>query len=861
MFDWRFTEEDEPLPALPSTPRRRWTRRTFAWLALGLLLVLIGGGIAARLWWERHLDRMETDLRAFILDEERDRLFGRVERVPYLVAEGVSYTWWRAYQQTFTTAATPRPVDVEIQHITINGDQALVMLALDGVPYMRAYRIWRGVWRRAEVPPEAWGEERLAQQVPNGVYVIYRPRDRAFATTLARDLPALFDLLETSGHPVTVEQIEIEPHELQPPLIFAGERRIVLNSPLLLPPDGDGAERVRMALASTLLARALPPAEDETPHDALVRAATDMLAAHWAMPSDTYQAYVDEWRDRLRDEASLRLVLGAPFYPPLRAGVLVNPETLDAAAHIAAAYLIEQADPATLIQMLNAPAASWDERLQTFYQRTTRQLETELVAFVAGRPTTPRATTADDLPFYAHIALYDSSLPAFILDSDTRETPIIAELRPQTRISSGSGVDIPPTCVPTGALVEVDGTWQTEGRHLLASRMTVREPLGGVWPPFGTAPPNTIAFLTQEDTQSTTLLALNENGTTTPLLHVAHTSVRFRQIPQRGDENARFLFFTWLESCQRFWFLLFNAHTGELHGWLSPRQQEPDIGVNYTHWQPDEAAPLLIQGQPLARGFGTRYTVLTPQETPTISEFAPAPITLAPGEWPIGWSTATQRLVVRNTRTDTEIALVDMHNGERRTFSLDYRIQMHALSPDGRYLAYGAQAARQDGPPTLLLVLDLTNGATVFALPLADGAWLASLTWSLRLEDPRLLFIVQKPGETFTLRAANITQPNATQFILETENIPLWNAIMCPDGRLLAKLGAEETTLLLHAQSTSSQPVPIARLNPTTTLVGCPAVPPTQPLTPRPLSDVLVLEGDESLWRLRLAPGTTRVRQ
>ncbi len=861
MFDWRFTEEDELLPDLPSAPARRRTRRTIVWLTLGVLLVFIVGGIAARLWWERRLERMEADLRTFILDEERDRLFGRVERTPYLIAEGVSYTWWKAYEQTFTRPDVPRPVDVAIQNITIDGDQALVVLTLDGVPYVRAYRIWRGAWRRTEVPPEAWGDERLARQLPNGVYVIYRPRDRAFGTTLAHDLPALFDLLAASDRTVSVEQIEIEPHELHPPLLFAGERRIVLNSPLLLPPDGDGAERVRMALAETLLARVLPPAQGETPRDTLVRAATDMLAAHWAMPPEAYRAYVNRWRDRLRDEASLRLVLGAPFYPPLRAGVLITPETLDAAAHVAAAYLIEQDSPATLVRMLNAPTDSWDERLQTFYQRTARQLETELIAFVEGRPPSKRTLLGDTLPLYAHVTLYDSSLPGFILDSETRETPIIAELSPEARVSSGMGVDIPPTCVPTGALVEVDGTWQSEGRHLLASRITVREPLGGVWPPFGTASPNTIAFLTQKDAQTTTLLALNENGDTTPLLHVAHTSVRFRQIPHRGDEDPRFLFFTWLEPCQRFWFLLFDAYTGELHGWFSPRQQAPNIGVTYTHWQPDEAAPLLIQGQPLARGFGTRYTVFIPQETPTISEFRPAPIPLAPGEWPIGWSAATRRLVVRNTRTETEIALVDMTSGERRTFTLNDRLRLHALSPDGRYLAYSAQPTQQDGPPTILLVLDLTNGQTIYTLPLPQGEWVSSLTWSQRLEDPRLLFVVQRPGETYTLRAANVTQPNATQFILETENIPIWNAIMCPDGRILAKLGPEDGTLLLHAQSTSSQPVPIARLDPATTLVGCPAVPPTQPLAPRPLSDVLVLEGDESLWRLRLAPGTTRVRQ
>ncbi|WP_160317037.1 hypothetical protein, partial [Ardenticatena maritima] len=819
--------------------------------------------LAARLWWARQLDRMEADLRTFILAEERDRLFGRTERIPYLVAEGVSYTWWTAYERTFTPPDAARPVQVDIQRIAIEGDTALVDLTLNGVPYVRAYRIWRGSWRRTEVPPEAWGEERRAKQLPNGVYVIYRPRDRTFADTLARDLPALFALLDAGTQTNALKQIEIEPHDLQPPLIFAGEQRIVLNSPLLLPPDGDGAERVRLALAHTLVARALPAAETDAPHDVLVRAAADVLAARWALDDDAYRDYIATWQHPFRKETSWRLALSAPFTPPLRSGVLVSPQMLDAAAHVAAAYLAEQDAPATLVRMLNASCTTWDTCLYTFYGRTLRELEAELLAFIEGRPATSRTMPAETLPRYAHVALYDSSLPAFVLQNEENGPPLIAELTPQTRITSGVGVDIPPTCIPTNALVEIEGEWFTEGRHLRAARITVREPLGGVWPPFGTAPANTVAFLARQEGNTTTLLALLEDGSETPLVQVERASVRFRQIPQRGDEAARFLFFTWLESCQRYWFLLFNAQTAEFHGWLSPRQQTPDIGVNYTHWRPDEADPLLVQGYPLARGFGTRYAVFTPTETPTISEFAPVAATLAPGEWPIGWSAATRRLVVYNTRTNTDIALIDLATGERRPFSLAQRIQIHALSPDGRYLAYGTrQQPRQDGPPTLLLVLDLTNGQTSFALPLPEGQWLASLAWSLRLEDPHLAFVVQEPRETFTLRVANVARPNATNFILTTDNIPLWNAVICPDGRLLAKLGVEENApLLLHAQSINAQPLPIARLTPNTDIIGCPAVPPTYHLAPRPLDDALLLEGAESLWRLRLAPGTTRVRR
>lgn len=247
MFEWQFSKSSGPSPDLPADEGRTWhlTRRRL--LLLGILFVLLTStGLVLRWRLIERTYAMRADLVAFIQDEEQQRLLGHVEQNGDFAVPGAPDEWQAGYRATFQTSGDARPADLTVDSVEFRGTTAVVLLRIGGQQYVRTYRLVDQAWKRTPIPAEAWGGMRTAR-LPGGILLYYRERDTEFAQRLMRDVPRLLRRLPAR---TTAKAIIVEPHEFGPALIRYDDGEVVVNSPILVSPDGEAS--VRVALADAL---------------------------------------------------------------------------------------------------------------------------------------------------------------------------------------------------------------------------------------------------------------------------------------------------------------------------------------------------------------------------------------------------------------------------------------------------------------------------------------------------------------------------------------------------------------------------------------------------------------------------------
>lgn len=270
MADWHIIVEDKDFSKAPADeaqpPGRSLWRRWSLLIGSMAVTVLIFGYITLQ---ERLKSQaaVREDLTALISREEALRLAGNRTEAEALIAADAPQAWRNAYWKVFEADNPPPAGDfIQLKKIDFEGRCAVVEIDSGGTRQVRTYCLYDRYWQRAPLPGGAWGYGQTTLNFPNGASLHFLPRDQAFATALAADLSEFFKAVTAHLGEQPVYQglaIRIEPHDLHEPLVLDDERRIIVNSPWLLPLNREaainsGEARVRLTLAKTLLHRTNP---------------------------------------------------------------------------------------------------------------------------------------------------------------------------------------------------------------------------------------------------------------------------------------------------------------------------------------------------------------------------------------------------------------------------------------------------------------------------------------------------------------------------------------------------------------------------------------------------------------------------
>lgn len=761
MFEWDVIEEQEPLPELPATEGAMFgrSRRFWAWVALigGVLALLLVLFVYREMVNRREL--MRADLEAFIRQEEQARAFGLRQQAAHLIAAGVSWEWWVNYLDSFAGQGDrPHPLDIQLVDVKFDGQGALVTLTVNGHRQMRYYRLVNQAWRRAMLPvEEVWGTRRFAVEPIEGVDLIYRPPDRAFAWQVARDLPALFTTLTDWPERPRVVQIEIEPRDLAPPLIAADKARIVLNSPLLVPQDGvlSGEGAVRLALATALLDQA-----DGTNESALslpllnatrfLEAARTVVAMHWALSPEEQAQQRNAWRETLGEWLSPFEALVA-IDPPQEAALLIR--RTDAAALLTAEYIYQTEGGVALAAIVRRlpRADTWDEVFLETLGRPREALEREVAAFVvagtAGKGVAESRISANrsplDPPLDAELLAFRSGRTVEALVGPDRLQVEIELPGRRNPIYADDGQPVAAGCLGPHSRARVEGKWVVRGKQFQAERVTItlaRLPL--VLRPLS-PPADTLGYVVWRDPfRPAEVLAVGRRGVLGPVLELEN-AVHIRPLPSDGGP-VRFAITFFVPACPHYWVVLYAPREGLVAKWLAEREPTEGTAFFHTVWRPEGQDMLFFLGS--SAGGTWQYRAF--RAGPGMLMATPLG-RLPPGLLPLGWSSALDRIVALDLQAQQPtVALVDETLRPAKTWPLSAPPSTFSLSPDGQLAAFTLRPSAAEGRATLL-VLDLEDGVERISWVAPPGTVPGDPVWS-GTESGRQMLAVPvgpEPGE------------------------------------------------------------------------------------------------------------------
>jgi hypothetical protein len=413
---------------------------------------------------------------------------------------------------------------------------------LDGQAQVRYYRLEENGWRRAPLPQAEWGEEERLLSSPLVPALRFRHRDETFARALDSDLATLTEQVSKWEGWTRPQYIHIQPDEFGAPLLQENASFVRLNSPQLLSypraVGGEGAVRLALAQALFRLAGPQPPAEpteQEPEHEVLppalagaarfVEAARHVSAMRWALSPEEQERLRELWRGQLSRERWFSPFLTAP--QTRRQIDVQNPSRAEASALLAADYIYETGGPEKLAAIVNGTegAQTWDRLLQQRLGRFAADLDREVAAYTWGGVAAVRAldeqasSPAVAVPFQTSGGQsHPDLLGEFYAQVPDADEPILVQTA-GADIRLSDGTQIPPDCVGFDGPVEVDGDWLDVGTRLRANRITLHEVLPPSEPESALPPAETIAYLL-DTTPPQTLLALQPDGSTAPLVQV-----------------------------------------------------------------------------------------------------------------------------------------------------------------------------------------------------------------------------------------------------------------------------------------------------------------------------------------------------
>jgi len=829
MHEWQILESDSFPEPPPEEPAPGWRRQSWSLLAGGLLLfLLLAGGLTLRERRAQGQAALQQDLSLAIFEEESRRFSGRLDEA--LLDPTAPLGWQQAYWLSYEEVNRPAsPNDVQLATIDyFDGDCAIVTVTgTDGQrPWdpVRAFCLEAQGWRRTPVPPVAWGEEQPAIILPNSIRLNFRERDRAFAETLAEELATFFiqldqlslDLSSAGYHEL---EITIAPYDLQGPLILAGARQIILNSPLLAT-DKSGAEpgnldvsagssgetAVRLALATTLLRRAEPVSATPSPTlpggDRFLAAVQTVTAMRLLFSPETESSLLTIWRNQLKGGWV------SPFFAELLppAGDAPLPVSLETQAKAAALltadyiYRLNGLEALPAILELLPGAASWDAIFEPLLGRSTLALE--LAAARYGRVKEERlAALSRDyelfippLPLMATLLELDpiSGGRRLSVTLPDRSEPLLVELGPEAAFETAEGLTLEPDCLGPGASLELYGKWLEQSRRLQAHQVIVRQAAPIHLEP---APPGSLAYLLIDplpgdpmgslapDPRSypvapgspPLLMALQRNRRLQPLLRQTQ-ELKLFSLPIAAGESPHFLLQIDLPRCERHWFGHYEPASGLSEQWFSP------LPLMQWVWRPDRPGPIFLK-----RG-ADRLSYDIYQDD-RVTTFAQAGLSDAP-LWFMGWHSPSRQIIsVRFRMGEAYLGLIDPGSGQATEIAEPpfHALEAHGLSPAGRWLVYPAGMPALSQPPTRLNLLDLSSASTGQLLQLERQETLRFFSWSPYLARPVLVILTQaqeqRPPGFSRLLLARPEQPGEA---IELAAGPwLTGPIFCSDGALL----------------------------------------------------------------------------
>jgi hypothetical protein len=855
MAEWEFVVDSddlpEPQPEEPSPSRR------FQWwylLAITVLAVLTIGAVTL---YRQRADRqaaMRADLQAIIFEEETVRFFGQQDQAGPFILPGAPSNWQQQFHQTFETGpARLPPADFQLNNIEFDGQCALVSAKLDDYTQLRTYCLHNQQWHRAPTATDNWGDDLHTIDLPGAVQLVYQARDQDFATTLARDLPGLFEKLsewqgQPNGTPSSSRslQIIIEAQDLAPPLIAAEAQRIVLNSPWLVPFSGDGIPSgqaaVRLALAQALLHRTdLIAPEATSPLPGAVRlqaAAQQVLAANLLLPSESRTSLTASKRARLDGDWI------SPFYiDRLANATSTNLTQAELAAYVMADYISRTEGSDALLALLQQlPAAgSWDSLFHTTLNRPAVALEKEAAAYSrTGNVHAGESLAADgaypvapELPLRARLLGVKGPTAGMLQVSvqpvDTEE-PVLVEMAPDLAFRAPGGDPLPVTCLPPDTVLNIDGGWLEIQRRLQASQVTVQQ----VMPlPIEPAPAGTVAYLIEGEPPTDpklvantvfpsqrpysvagelifprALVALRQDGSLHSLTSLSR-SLRVMPLPISKDGPVHFLFIVDLPECDRSWFVHYEHQKGVRGQWLGPPQ--PAAWV----WQSDQQRLLLLNSKPGGAGhniYGTdeKFSLQPVGETSTLVSVA-------------GWNKPAEQIVFvkRAWMGAIGIGLLDPGSGAiRRAKVYIQPLRARRLSPDGNWLTYLTGVRNRFDPPYRLDALNLETLQETTLVQVEDHQAIGSAIWSPYLAHSQLAVLAGSLDQDGMLQPARILlagpdQPGTYEVVVEAgpgEQVAM--PVFCRDGSLLYRTEQNDQYRLMHQLPATNPAVLLTRDRP-----------------------------------------------
>jgi hypothetical protein len=820
MAEWQIIKSNNfsKLPPNESPrPRSRWR-----WLLLmGTILVFLAtiGWLALRDQLAERRTAMREDLLAFIFEEETHRFLGNEARIEALIVRDAPRSWAQAYRQAFRSGTSQHfSGSAELKTIDFDGECALVTVDFDGPEQVRAYCLDGLNWLRAPVPNETWGNRQIVVNVIDGVQLSFRGRDQAFGEALADDLRQVFTELDqwaflpgAVGSPKASAltkagsyrdlEIIIEPQDLSAPLVLEEERRIVLNSPvlvLLAERRGlSGEDAVRLALAEALLHRAGPFGEIYLPTlpggTRFLNAAQTIAAMDLILSAEAQQILFESWRMQLDDHWV------SPFFVDLlydsnpaqrEQAQLAEARLVEAelAAYLTVYYIYRSKGIDILPVIIHQlPLAnSWDHLFQAILNHSTVVLENEATLFARGEliPTsTPQPRDylpAPHLPLMTTLLRVDSRqlggsrLQVGLL---AQEEPLIVEAPTRVIFRTRNGVFLPSSCTPPGSELEIEGEWLEVGRRLLASRVTVQK-----IKPFtiDRAPVDTMAYIVAgEPGMSRSLAALRPNGR---LQHLATLSATLQvmPLPVASSMQPYFLFMLDSPNCSRSWFVRYQPGQGITGHWLAPLPPMQWV------WRADRQDFLFFR----RRGDVREHDIFETDNTLALNLVG---VTNRPLIF-MGWNVKAEQLVA--AIGGTYIGLLDMPSGGIESLIRPYYqpIRTPRLSPDGNWLAYMAGVENLFGSPDTLEVFDVIGNSGTILLQAEAGEGLDPPVWSLYLDQLDLAVltgpIAEDAGRPATrLLVTSPEQSDAFQLVAQAAGderfaIP----VFCADGALLYRV-------------------------------------------------------------------------
>ena len=817
MTEWQVLDSDQfsnSDPEHSQSPRRH---RLWFFIAAAILILIVSGTVILYQQWLQRQAEIEDDLISFIFEEEGLRFAGRENQISEIIIPSAPPGWQQRYRNAFIANSQPPPT-IRLSTLDFDGECAVVNVFLNNDERVRNYCLVDGRWRRAPVLNTVWGGEQKVLSPGAGVRLNYQPRDNAFATSLAANLPQLISQLEPWLASDETYDIAIEPRDLEVPLISASGSQIVLNSPLLTPIRGQTISNqtdVRAALVKALLRRAgLVSQQSSTNLPGAKRfqhAAQTVIAANLLLDAGSQATLVANWQARLENNWT------SPFFGDSPVDESQTVARSDLAAYLIAEYIYRTEGLVSLIESMKMVSQfnSWDDLFGNTLNQPVSELERGTAAhFQIGDDTD---VPISKLPLSAKLLGVEQqpsgSTRAYTVNPDSGR-PLWVELRPELTFSSANGTALPAECLPAETGLKIDGEWLEIGQRLEADRIVIEDvSLLSIEP----APPDTTAYLIQgqppPDIDQTVnyvfpsnrlffapndlvtpqaLVAVRKDGTIQQLTPL-NSNLQVVPLPIAAGDTPHFMFILDLPGCEQRWFVHYQPEQGITGQWLAPPPP-----MNWL-WQAEQRTLLFFDSVPGGAGHtiykadALSYRPIGKSEM--LVSFA-------------GWKGDTGQLVFirRDWGGAIGLGLLEPVTGSfRRAKVYVYPLHARRLSPDGQWLAFLTGVRNRIDPPYRLDLLNFDTLTETTAIQVESEQAIGPAVWSQYVDKPQLAALsgplawedVLRPNR---LLVASLSRSNSFEVLAEVEAgvSQLAAPVFCADGSLLYRIDEDNRYQLVR---------------------------------------------------------------